>query len=388
MQTAQRLLRIEPYLFMTLRQKIKAARANGVDVISLAIGDPVEPTPTAVIETLCRTARDPENHRYPTDEEKGMLAFRQSVARWYGKRYGVELDAQTEVLGLIGSKEGVHHFCLAVVNPGEVVLMTDPGYPAYKASIVIAGGVPQPVAITEENGFLVDFSEIPSETARSATAIFLNYPNNPTGAVATKDFFNELAAWAREYDVTVCHDNPYSEIVFGAERLSFLAADGAKDVGVELNSLSKPFNMTGWRIGMALGNRDVIAAMSKVKENTDSGVFNAIQYAGIEALENCGDEIHKMLEIYGRRRAMLVDTLRACGLDAEAPKGTFYLWARVPEGKKSAEFAEEVFDRAAVVIAAGSAYGPAGEGYVRFSLTIPDDRLREACRRLEDNFAR
>jgi len=388
MQTAQRLLRIEPYLFMTLRQKIKAARANGVDVISLAIGDPVEPTPTAVIETLCRTARDPENHRYPTDEEKGMLAFRQSVARWYGERYGVELDAQTEVLGLIGSKEGVHHFCLAVVNPGEVVLMTDPGYPAYKASIVIAGGVPQPVAITEENGFLVDFSEIPSETARSATAIFLNYPNNPTGAVATKDFFNELAAWAREYDVTVCHDNPYSEIVFGAERLSFLAADGAKDVGVELNSLSKPFNMTGWRIGMALGNRDVIAAMSKVKENTDSGVFNAIQYAGIEALENCGDEIHKMLEIYGRRRAMLVDTLRACGLDAEAPKGTFYLWARVPEGKKSAEFAEEVFDRAAVVIAAGSAYGPAGEGYVRFSLTIPDDRLREACRRLEDNFAR
>ena len=387
MQTADRLSRIEPYLFMTLRQKINAARAEGVDVISLAIGDPVEPTPAPIVEKLCRTARDPQNHRYPTDEEKGMLAFRESVARWYGTRYGVQLDPKTEILALIGSKEGVHHFCLAVVNPGDVVLMTDPGYPAYKASIVIAGGVPQSVAIKEQNAFLIDFSEIPSETARAAKAIFLNYPNNPTGAVATKEFFNELAAWAREYDVTVCHDNPYSEIVFGTERLSFLGAEGAMDVGVELNSLSKPFNMTGWRIGMALGNPQVIAAMSKVKENTDSGIFNAVQYAGIEGLENCEDDIRKMLEIYDNRRSMLVDTLKACGLDARAPKGTFYLWARVPEGRKSAEFAEDVFDKAAVVITAGSAYGPAGEGYVRFSLTIDDARLREACKRLEDNFA-
>lgn len=387
MQTADRLSRIEPYLFTTLRQKISAARAKGVDVISLAIGDPVEPTPAPIIEELRRAAKDPANHRYPTDGEKGMLAFRESVARWYGARYGVQLDPKTEILGLIGSKEGVHHFCLAVVNPGDVVLMSDPGYPAYKASIVIAGGVPQPVAIREANAFLVDFSEIPSETARAAKAIFLNYPNNPTGAVATKEFFSELAAWAREYDVTVCHDNPYSEIVFGTERLSFLAAEGAKDVGIELNSLSKPFNMTGWRIGMALGNPQVIAAMSKVKENTDSGIFNAIQYAGIEALENCGDEIHNMLEIYDRRRLMLLDTLKVCGLDAKAPKGTFYLWARVPEGRKSAEFAEDVFDKAAVVVAAGSAYGAAGEGYVRFSLTIDDARLREACKRLEENFA-
>ena len=277
MQTADRLSRIEPYLFMTLRKKINAARAEGVDVISLAIGDPVEPTPAPIVEKLCRTARDPQNHRYPTDEEKGMLAFRESVARWYGTRYGVQLDPKTEILALIGSKEGVHHFCLAVVNPGDVVLMTDPGYPAYKASIVIAGGVPQSVAIKEQNAFLIDFSEIPSETAKAAKAIFLNYPNNPTGAVATKEFFNELAAWAREYDVTVCHDNPYSEIVFGTERLSFLGAEGAMDVGVELNSLSKPFNMTGWRIGMALGNPQVIAAMSKVKENTDSGIFNPVQ---------------------------------------------------------------------------------------------------------------
>ncbi|MCD6405569.1 MAG: LL-diaminopimelate aminotransferase [Planctomycetes bacterium] len=387
MQTAERLSRIEPYLFMTLRQKIAKARANGVDVISLAIGDPVEPTPAKVVEDLCRAAGDPANHRYPTDEEKGMLAFRKAVAKWYKERYRVELEAATEVLGLIGSKEGVHHFCLGMVNPGDVVLMTDPGYPAYKASIVIAGGVPQAVPLAEENRFLIDFSEIPTETSRAAKAIFLNYPNNPTGAVATREFFAELAAWAGEFDVAVCHDNPYSEIVFdGQERLSFLEAPGAKEVGIELNSLSKPFNMTGWRIGMAMGNRDIIAAMSKVKSNTDSGIFNAVQFAGIKALEDCGDNIDGMLAVYDRRRRMLLRTLSACGLDAKAPRGTFYLWVGVPDGTKSAEFAEEIFDQAAVVVAAGSAYGPHGEGFIRFSLTVSDERLEEACRRLRDNF--
>ncbi len=388
MRTADRLSRIEPYLFVTLRQKINAARDKGVDVISLAIGDPVEPTGQAIIDELCRTARDSSNHRYPTDEEKGMLAFRHAVARWYRRRYGVDVDPTGEIIGLIGSKEGVHHFCLGMVNAGDMVLVTDPGYPAYKASVAIAGGVSESVAIREEDDFLVDFSSIPAEKARAARAIFLNYPNNPTGAVASLDFFNELAAWAREYDVIVCHDNPYSEIVFdGVERVSFMAAEGAREVGVELNSLSKPFNMTGWRIGMALGNREVIAAMSKVKENTDSGIFNAIQYAGIRALDECDDQIDRMLDIYRTRRATLAETLTACGLDARAPRGTFYLWARVPEGRSSAEFAEEVFDRAAVVIAAGSAYGPAGEGYVRFSLTISDERLAEACDRLRDSFA-
>ena len=389
MKTAERLSRIEPYLFMTLRRKIAAARASGIDVISLAIGDPVEPTPKCIVDELCRAAADPANHRYPTDEEKGMLAFRQAAARWYGDRYGVKLDPATEVLALIGSKEGVHHFCLAVVNPGDVVLMTDPGYPAYRASIAVAGGVPKPMPIRAQNGFLLDFSEIPTETAKTARAIFVNYPNNPTGAVANRKFFAELAAWAKEFDIVVCHDNPYSEIVFdGAERLSFLAAAGAKAAGVEFNSLSKPYNMTGWRIGMAMGNPDVIAAMSKVKENTDSGIFNAVQFAGIKALTEANDNIPRMLEIYGRRARALVDTLRSCGLSAEPPKGTFYVWAAVPPGKTSAGFAEEIFDKASVVAAAGSAYGPSGEGYVRFSLTVPDDRLKTACERLRKAFGR
>lgn len=387
MKTAERLARIAPYLFMTLRKKIAAARAAGIDVISLAIGDPVEPTPKVIVDELCRAGADPANHPYPTDEEKGMLAFRKAVAKWYADRYGVTLDPATEVLALIGSKEGVHHFCLAVVNPGDTVLMTDPGYPAYRASIVIAGGVPKAVPTKAENGFLVDFSEIPTETARAAKAFFLNYPNNPTGAVATGKFFAELAAWAKDFDVVVCHDNPYSEVVMGSERLSFLSAPGAKDVGVELNSLSKPYNMTGWRIGMAMGNAEVIAAMSKVKENTDSGIFNAIQYAGIKALTEANDNIDRMLAIYRRRAEMLVETLRACGMKADVPKGTFYVWAGVPAGKTSAQFAEELFDKASVVCASGTGYGANGEGFVRFSLTVRDDRLKTACERMKKAFA-
>jgi len=389
MQTSHRLEKIPPYLFMTLRQKIASARAKGIDVISLAIGDPVEATPAPIVDELCRTAHDPANHRYPTDEEKGMMAFRQEVAKWYNDRYGVTLDPAKEVLALIGSKEGVHHFCLAMVDPGNVVLMTDPGYPAYKASIVIAGGHAEPVPIHPKNHYLIDFSEIPSQKAKAAKAIFLNYPNNPTGAVATSKFFTELVAWAKEYDVAVCHDNPYSEVLFeGTKRLSFLATKGAKDIGVEFNSLSKPYNMTGWRIGMAMGNPDIIAAMSKVKENTDSGIFNAVQYAGIKALTSENENIPRMLEIYKRRMDLLVDALKKCGLKAKPSKGTFYLWVGIPSGKTSAQFAEEIFDKASVVVAAGSAYGANGEGYVRFSLTVPDDRLQEACARLITAFGR
>ena len=288
----------------------------------------------------------------------------------------------------MGSKEGVHHFCLGMIDPGDTVLITNPGYPAYKSSIIIAEGNPEMVPIREENGWLVNFSDIPTETAKKARAIFLNYPNNPTGAVATREFFTELAAWAGEFDVAVYHDNPYSEIVFGGqERLSFLQAPGAKDVGVELNSLSKPYNMTGWRIGMAMGNPDIIAAMSKVKANTDSGIFNPIQLAAIKALDECDTDIEKMLAIYDRRRKLLVETLSAIGIETKAPRGTFYLWVRVPEGKTSAAFAEEIFDKAAVVIAAGSGYGPHGEGYVRFSMTVKDDRLEEACRRLKEHLS-
>jgi len=374
---------------MELRKKIARAKADGIDVISLAIGDPVEATPGGIVEELCRTAKDPENHRYPTDEEKGMMSFRREIARWYGERYGVSLDPAGEILGLIGSKEGCHHFVLARVNPGDIVLMTDPGYPAYRSSILMGGGEPWPVPILAENGYLPDFRDIPSEIAGKASAIFLNYPNNPTGACARKTFFPDLIRFARDYDIAVCYDNPYSEIVFdGQERLSFMQAEGAKEVGVELNSLSKPYNMTGWRIGMAVGNPDLIAAVSKVKENTDSGVFNPIQYAGIHALRNESGNIDRMIALYGRRRALVLGTLAKIGIKFDPPRGTFYLWVPVPKGMSSIEFTNRLFEKTAVVVAAGTAYGKYGEGYIRISLTVPDDRLKEAMQRIGREFSK
>lgn len=383
MQIAERLKKIPPYLFMELRNKIAQARAAGIDVISLAIGDPVEPTPQPVVEELARAARDPVNHRYPADEEKGMLSFRQAVAKWYAERHRVEVDPATEVLALIGSKEGCHHFVLARVNPGEPVLMTDPGYPAYRASILMAGGEPVNVPIRPEDGYLPRLADIPSELARRASAMFLNYPNNPTGATATPAFLRELVEFARHYDIAVCYDNPYADMVFdGEQSLSFLSVPGAKDVGVELNSLSKPFNMTGWRLGMALGNRDLIAAISQVKENTDSGVFNAIQYAGIAALNRCGENIGHMLGIYAKRRVLVLQTLADVGIGFKPNRGTFYLWVPTPQGMSSIAFATMLFEKAHIVVAAGTAYGQYGEGFVRFSLTVPDDRLQEAMQRL------
>lgn len=370
---------------MTLRNKINEARARGVDVISLAIGDPVEATPGNVVEALAKASRDKANHRYPTDEEWGMAAFREAVARWYSRRYHVALDPEKEIVALIGSKEGCHHFALGVINPGDLVLVTDPGYPGYKPSIWFVGAVPHPVPMKGENNFLPDLDAIPADVAKRATAFYLNYPNNPTGAVATPGFLADLVAFARNYNIAVCYDNPYSEVVFGVDRRSFLNADGAKEVGVELNSLSKPYNMTGWRIGMACGNPDIVKAMATSKANTDSGVFNAIQYAAIEALDNCDDFIVKMLHIYGQRREKVLATLRDLGWRYEPPAGTFYLWTPVPEGFSSSEFCDFVFEKTAVVLAPGAAYGTNGEGYVRFSLTVGDEQLDEALRRMRNN---
>ena len=389
MRTADRLEQIPPYLFMELRKKIAAARAAGIDVISLAIGDPVEPTPGEVIDELARAAHDPSNHRYPTDEEKGMLAFRQVVAQWYARRYGVQLDAEREVLGLLGSKEGCHHFVLARVNRGDTVLMTDPGYPAYRSSILLAEGKPLSVPIKAEHGYLPVLRDIPSEVARQATAFFLNYPNNPTGSTATVGFLKELIEFAKSHDIAICYDNPYIDVVFDGERpLSFMSVSGAKDVGIELNSLSKPFNMTGWRIGMAVGNPELIAAISKVKENTDSGAFNAIQYAGIVALSRCEHQISEMLQIYARRRNFVVATLRQVGIRYTPAKGTFYLWVPTPSRQSSLDFATELFEKAHVVVAAGTGYGSHGEGYIRFSLTVPDQRLEEAMERIRQVMGR
>lgn len=385
MHTADRLDKIPPYLFMTLRNKINEARARGVDVISLAIGDPVDPTPSNVIDTLAERARDPENHRYPTDEEWGMMAFREAVARWYNRRHGVELDPGKEVVALIGSKEGCHHFALGVVNPGDVVLVTDPGYPGYKPSIWFVGAEPWPVAMRAENNFLPNLGDIPSDIAKKSTAFYLNYPNNPTGAVARPEFLAELVEFAKSHDIAVCYDNPYSEIVFGVEPLSFLSAPGAREVGVELNSLSKPYNMTGWRIGMASGNADIVGAIAKVKSNTDSGIFNAIQYAGIEALDNCDGFIDKMKGVYAGRRERVLSVLRELGWQSEPPCGTFYLWIPVPRPYHSADFCDLLLEQCAVVAAPGAAYGENGEGYIRFSLTVAEERLDEALRRMREN---
>lgn len=388
MQIAERLTKIPPYLFMELRKKIAKAKADGIDVISLAIGDPVEPTPKGVIDELCRTAYDPENHRYPTDEEKGMLAFREEIARWYQERYGVKLDPANEVLGLIGSKEGCHHFVLARVNPGDIVLMTDPGYPAYRASILMGGGEPYSMPILPENGYLPIFEDIPKDVVKKATAMFLNYPNNPTGACANKDFFRKAVDFAKANEIAICYDNPYSEVVFeGQERLSILSVDGAKEVAVELNSLSKPYNMTGWRIGMAMGNPELVAGISKVKENTDSGIFNAVQYAGIHALRSETSNIENMLKIYKARRDLVLGTLKKIGIDFNPPKGTFYLWVPTPKGMSSIDFTNRLFEKTAVVVAAGTAYGKYGEGFIRISLTVPDVRLKEAMARIEREFA-
>jgi LL-diaminopimelate aminotransferase len=271
-----------------------------------------------------------------------------------------------------------------MVNAGEVALVTDPGYPGYRPSIWFAGAEPYPVPMTAENGFLPDLEKIPADVLRRATAFYLNYPNNPTGAVATPAFLRRLVDFAREHRIALCYDNPYIDIVFdGAKPLSILSIEGAKEVAVELNSFSKPFNMTGWRLGMAMGNRAAIAAMAQVKSNTDSGVFNAIQYAGITALKECASSIDNMLRIYGRRRKLVTDTLNSLGWKYAPPKGTFYLWVPTPRGKSSAQFATELFEKAHIVVAPGNAYGQFGEGYVRFSLTVPDARLQEAMERLK-----
>jgi LL-diaminopimelate aminotransferase len=381
---ADRLKNIPVYLFMQLRDKIRKAQAEGVDLISLAIGDPVEPTPSYIIEALREAVLDPVNHQYPTDEHKGMRVFRDAVARWYGRKYSVPLDPETEVLALNGLKEGIHHFIMATVNPGDIVLVTNPGYPAYRANILMANAEAYEVPLFEKNGFLPDFEEIPETVCRRAKAFFLNYPNNPTGACAEKGFFTRLVAWAKTYSILLMNDNPYSEIVFSPERrLSLMQVPGAKDICVEFNSLSKAYNMTGWRIGMAVGADRIINAMCRCKENVTSGIFNAIQLASIKAMDGGDGEIEKMLAIYRRRRDTVLRAFAAMGQPIIPGDGTFYLWIPVPRGQSSLAFAETLLDQAGVLVTPGVAYGRYGEGYYRLSLTVPDDRLEQALERIK-----
>jgi len=382
MEKSERLKQIPPYLFAEINRKIAAAKRACVDVISLGIGDPDLPTPQPVVEALNRAANDPRNHRYPDYE--GMPSFREAVSKWYKRRHNVRLDPDKEVLTLIGSKEGSLHLSLALINPGDAALVPEPAYTTYMTSTILAGGIPYRMALKEENDFLPRLSEVPEDVAARAKIIYVNYPNNPTAAVAAKGFYRELVDFAKDNDVIVCSDNPYSEIGFDGYRpLSFLEVSGAKDVGIELNSLSKPYSMTGWRIAMAVGNPEIIRAMALVKSNVDSGVFNAVQHAGIAALNLPDSVIDANVKVYQQRRDVLCNALEQVGLKVKKPKASLYLWVKVPEGYSSESFAAEVLDKAGVVITPGSAYGGAGQGFFRVSLTVPDARLNEAVERIK-----
>jgi LL-diaminopimelate aminotransferase len=382
MNLARRVEQLPAYLFAEISKKIAEKRAQGVDVVSFGIGDPDLPTPDHIIEALTNAARDAANHRYP--ESEGLPELREAIARWYERRFGVKLDPQKEILPLIGSKEGIGHIALCFIDPGDIALVPDPGYPVYGVGTVLAGGEPYYLPLTEENDFLPDLDSVPEQIARRAKVLWLNYPNNPTGAVADLEFFERAVAFARRHDLAILHDGPYSEVAFDGYRpVSFLQADGARDVGIEFHSLSKSYNMTGWRIGMAVGNAPVIDALMRVKSNLDSGIPQAIQRMAIAALDGPDNCIGEHNRIYERRRDRLVAALSKLGLRLRAPKASLYLWARVPEGMSSVQFATRLLDEAGVVVTPGIGYGPSGEGYVRLSLTIPDERLEEGVRRLE-----
>lgn len=384
MEEALRIKNLPPYIFARIDQKIAAAKAKGVDVISLGIGDPDLPTPGYIIDRLIDAAHNPANHRYPPSA--GTMKFREAVAKWYHRRFHVELDAKTEVVSLIGSKEGLAHIALCYLDPGDYALVPDPGYPVYKVSAMLAGGTAYPMPLKEGNGFLPELDQIPEEIAKKAKLMYLNYPNNPTGAVADKDFYVKVVEFAKKYDIIVCHDAPYSEISFdGYKATSFLEVPGAKDVGIEFHSMSKTYNMTGWRIGWAVGNARVIEALSRIKSNIDTGVFQAIQEAAIEGLLGPQDIVNENCKIYQERRDIVVNGLKALGWTLPEIKATIYVWARVPRGYTSTSFAEEVLEKAGVVITPGNAYGEYGEGYFRISLTTNTDRLTEALQRIKDH---
>ena len=382
MKLATRVQELPPYLFAQISRKIAEKRAQGVDVISFGVGDPDLPTPPDIIDALVEAARDPANHRYP--ETEGLPELRQAVAGWYERRFGLAFDPDREVLPLIGSKEGIGHIPLCLIDPGDVALVPEPGYPVYPVAVQFAGGTPHELPLLEERGFLPDLESIPEDAARRAKLLWLNYPNNPTAAVADLDFFERAAAFAHRHGITVVHDMAYSEVAYdGYQPPSFLQAPGAREVGIEVHSLSKSYNMTGWRIGMAVGNAELIDALGRVKSNLDSGVPNAIQRMAIAALEGPQDCIEEHNRIYQRRRDRLVEALRGAGLRVTPPKASLYLWAGLPAGVGSTAFAERLLDDTGVVVTPGVGYGTHGEGYVRLSLTIPDDQLEEGVRRLQ-----
>ena len=379
---AGRIKTLPPYLFAAIDEMKQKAIARGVDIINLGIGDPDLPTPAPIIERLKQAAGDPRNHQYPSYE--GLLSFRKAVADWYQRRFGVSLDPTSEVLTLIGSKEGIGHVPLAFVDPGDIVLVPSPGYPVYPVGTSFAGGVPSIMPLLKQNGFLPDLTAIPKDRAERAKLLFLNSPNNPTSVVAEKDFFERVVAFALEHQIVVCHDAAYSEMFYDGRRpASFLEADGAKDVGIEFHSLSKTFNMTGWRIGFAVGNKHVLAGLGKVKSNLDSGVFQAVQEAGITALQLDDQVTDGLRKIYQERRDVLIPGLKKLGLEVDPPPAAFYVWVTVPKGYTSTSFTAHLLEKAGIVTTPGNGFGQPGEGYIRMTLTTSKERLAEAVERMQ-----
>jgi len=381
-EVATRIKTLPPYLFAAIDKMKQAAIARGVDIINLGIGDPDLPTPAPIIESLTQAAKNPKHHQYPSYE--GMLSFRKAVAEWYQRRFGVKLDAADEVLTLIGSKEGIGHIHLAFVDPGDVVLVPSPGYPVYPVGTSFCGGVSHLMPLTKANGFLPDLNAIPKEVARKAKLIWLNSPNNPTSVVMTKEYFKRVVAFAQEHQIIVCHDAAYSEIYYDGQRpASFMEVDGAKDVGVEFHSLSKTYNMTGWRLGFAVGNKEVLAGLGKVKSNLDSGVFEAVQAAGITALGLDDAVTDTIRKTYQERRDTLIPGLKQLALEVDAPPAAFYVWVAVPKGYTSASFTAHLLEKADIVTTPGNGFGAPGEGYIRMTVCTSKDRLAEAVDRIK-----
>ncbi|RJP31211.1 MAG: aminotransferase class I/II-fold pyridoxal phosphate-dependent enzyme [Actinobacteria bacterium] len=386
MRISRRISELPPYPFAEIDRRIEEKKRQGVDVINFGVGDPDLPTPAHIIAVLCEEASDAANHRYPSYQ--GMRSFREAAAAWVAGRFGFTLDPDREVLALIGSKEGIAHFPMAVLDTGDIALVPNPSYPVYRTATLFCGGVPVEMPLREERGFLPDLAAVPEETWRKARLLFVNYPNNPTTAIADHAFFEELVYYARKHEVVLAHDLAYSEITFdGYVAPSLLEIPGAKGVAIEFHSLSKTYNMTGWRIGFAVGGEDIIAPFAKVKENIDSGVFNAVQLAAVAALRGPQDCVRDNCGVYARRRDILLEGLRSIGWEVAAPMATLYIWMRVPRGHDSRSFTTELLEKAGIVVAPGSAYGSRGEGYVRFSLTLSDQLLLEGVDRIGKAFS-
>lgn len=381
-ERAERIKNLPPYLFASIDKMKQEAVKKGIDIINLGIGDPDIPTPPNIVKRLQEAVKNEKYHQYPSYE--GLLIFRQAVANWYKNRFNVKLNPEDEVLTLIGSKEGIGHFPFAYINSGDIALVPSPAYPVYSAGTLFAGGQPFIMPLKKENNFLPDLDAIPKDIAKKAKLLFINYPNNPTSAIAEKDFYNRVIDFAVKNNIIVAHDAAYSEIYFDDYKpISFLEVDGAKEVGIEFHSLSKTYNMTGWRIGFAVGNKEIISALGKVKSNLDSGVFEVVQEAGIEAMTCDQSIVEDIRKVYQERRDVLVAGLKSLGIEFEIPKATFYVWLRTPKGFTSADYTAHLLNKAGLVTTPGNGFGDDGEGYVRIALTVKKERMLEAIERMK-----